>query len=1074
MTSDLLTLTDTALISISKKIIDYRKYSENLISTVGEVNITDSKANNFDDKSYLSKSNLILPSDNLGITFEGLFVPSSDRTQTAWKLFGASNVLSLQLINNIITLSLNSEVVFSFSTITFTGNSTLKVITSLTPSSCEITVLVNDEITENFVNFNEPIDLSSFSHLIIGNDNANLETYWLGSINLQQFTLTNNLSIVYAPATSESLSFSKIVVSDGSMPMPITPMSRVNHMYALDIQEISRSGNTLLLTSEVGTESKLIIKEVGIYAIKDGEEFLFSSVDNLNINKGKKLSYDLILTLNIATSFLNMIGFPNIVLNVPERTKLKNFKTVSDVLIYVFTSLERLIALNATNIGYNRAQIFYRMQQEMLQTENCYSAIQVFSKLVNKLSRSYEDQINYGTISLEGEIEVPINGKTSGFSTNNYVIGYPDFLVNGDSNIKASFTTNDDTTTKQYVMSSGTVTANQPLSLYIENSKCHLSLNTQEVIETIMIPGKRQKYYRDDMHAGTTLFESDTPYYGWVLSNYTSTENANVNLYNFHTSYPVGIQSTSNISIPTASSEILWNIESEIDTSSWEFFMNFSTYTMDSLQYIMGDGSSKQSPIKLYIDANNILNLEFPEIGISLSTSTPLQPIQKYSISISYNDSKYSLNCEAENGSTEYMEQESTNLIILDTTKSIAFGSNNDTDKFTGKIDFSSCSFQTMDFAWYAAASLYAIFTTEMTPTVNSDLYDLNGVLIPNIKPAAISCNSIIDSDIFNVLPNNTYYVNITYVADGINSYYKIEYSRNNNPYIESSTISSTDILGNINSLYIGVCPLYSQGDMEPTILNPFLGTLNLLDFLLKCPSDTWTPANRVLISKDQTSQYYHLQKFNRESYFIHDIGDYNYELEIYEDTFKGNKDKINFYNNYGFTLCTKVDLKDSEPKLLIAKSDLNDNLYFAITYINNNITFILNTDEGYSSVTKSLATTEIYDYEHNPFLLTVRITNRNGNYNITMNKNNEIIATSEGYSSSFGNPANTFLTNYLPNHMLSIICADEVNETWTLDKLIERVQEKTSIYVSDIITIEGAISDNNLYYITNLTDTNF
>lgn len=1074
MTSDLLTLTDTALISISKKIIDYRKYNENLISTIGEVNITDSKANNFDDESYLSKSNLILPSDNLGITFEGLFVPSTNRTQTAWKLFGTSNVLSLQLINNIITLSLNSEVVSSFPKITFTGNSTLKIITSLTPASCEMTILVNDEITENFVTFSEPLDLSSFNQLILGNDNSDLETYWLGAINLQQFTITNNFSIVYAPATSESLTFSKIVVSDGSMSMPITPMSRVNHMYALDIQEISRSGNTLLLTSEVGTETKLVIREVGIYAIADGEEFLFSSVSNLNINKGKNLSYDLILTLNIATSFLNMIGFPNIALNVPERTKLKNFKTVSDVLIYVFTSLERLIALNATNIGYNRAQIFYRMQQEMLQTENCYSAIQVFSKLVNKLSRSYEDQINYDTISLEGDINVPINGKTTGFSTSNYVIGYPDFIVDGNCNIQASFTTTDDVSTKQQIMSSGTITANQPLSLYVENNKCHLSLNTQEVIETVMIPGRRQRYFRDDIHAGTTLFESDTPFYGWSLPNYISTENSNINLYNFHTSYPLGVQSTSNISIPTAASEILWNITEDINTGSWEFFINFSTYTLDSLQYIIGDGSSKQSPIKLYIDAGNILNLEFPDLGILLSTSTPLQPIQKYSIGISYNNSTYSLSCEAEDGTTESAEQENENLITLNSTKNLAFGSNNDNDKFTGKIDFSSCSFQTMDFSWYAVASLYAIFTTEMTPTTNSNLYDPNGVLIPDIKPSAVSCNSINDSDIFTVLPNNTYYVNIIYVANGLHSYYKIEYSKNNNPYIESATIETTEILGNINSLYMGVLPIYTQGNIEPTLSSPFLGTLNLLNFLLECPSDTWTPSNRVLISKDQISQYYHLQKFNRESYFIHDIGDYKYELEIYEGTFKGNEDRINFYNSYGFTLCTKIDLKDSEPKLLLAKSDLNNNLYFAITYINNNLTFVLHTDTGYSYTTKSLATTEIYDYEHNPFLLTVRVTNRNGNYTITMNKNNEIIATSEGYSGSFGDPTGTFLTNHLPDNILSVICANEVNETWTLEKLIKRIQEQTNIYVSDIIGIEGSISDNILYYITNLTDTNF
>ena len=1074
MATDLMTLTNPALISINKKIIDYRNYSSNLVSTTGNVLITDNIASNFDNESYLSKSGLYLSGDKISIFFNSVFVPS-ETIQTAWKLTGAST-LYLQVINNVVTLKLNSSELLSFSSIKFPETSNLQVITDITPNKCTITVINNGELTNGSIEISPELDFTNFTSIVIGNDNANLSNYWLGSIDVQTFSIKSNDTIIYSPSASTSLTFSKIVVSDGTLPMSTgSPVTSLNHMHPIDINEISRSGNTMLLTAEVTEEIKLTIKEIGLYAIVDGDEFLYSSVKGLNINKGKNLLYDLVLTINIATTFLNMIGFPTIVLNVPDRATLKNFKTVEDVCTYVFTSLERLIALNAREIGYNRAQIFYRLQQQIAQLENCYSAVQVFEKLVSHLSRTYEDQIRANVLYPEGDIQVPINGKTSGFSTEDYILGYPTFVANGNCNIQASFTTSDDVTTKQGIMYSGTVTTHQPLSIYVENGKCHLSLNTQEAIEALMIPGETKKYLRNDNQVEIKMNNPSVPYYGWVLPSFIDNDNTNVNLYNFHTSYPTGVQTSSVVEIPTTPSEILWNIDQSINTSSWEFFIDFSTKTMNSLQYIIGDSSSKSSPINLYIGTDNLLYLNLPELNISINTETPLQAFQSYSIGVSYDGSNYVLSCTPEDGDSEFANFESLSLITLDSNKVMTFGSSNSTDKFNGSIDFSTCSFQTANFSWYAAASLYAIFTTDIYPTTDSNLYDINGVLIPSVKPSDVSYSTIIDSDIFSVLPNNIYFINITYTYDNSNSYYNVEYSKNNNPYIEAiPQLTSPLVIGNINTLYFGVTPQYLQGASEPTILDPFSGTLNFLNFLLECPTETWTPSYKVLISKFQLLQYYYLQKYNKNEYTISDISNFDYKLNILDSTFTGNKDLINFNSPEGFTLCTKVHLKDSQPKVLLAKSDLTNTPYFYLTFINEKITFNLHTSSGDIQLVKVLETNEVYAYEDDPFLLTVKLINNNGNYVLNMYHNNTLVATTQGYSSDFGNPTDTFLTNYLPTPVLTSICAGEYTGTKTMAEFVESIQDNTNMYVSDILVIDGAITDDDLYYITNLTDTNF
>jgi hypothetical protein len=71
------------------------------------------------------------------------------------------------------------------------------------------------------------------------------------------------------------------------------------------------------------------------------------------------------------------------------------------------------------------------------------------------------------------------------------------------------------------------------------------------------------------------------------------------------------------------------------------------------------------------------------------------------------------------------------------------------------------------------------------------------------------------------------------------------------------------------------------------------------------------------------------------------------------------------------------------------------------------------------------------------------------GIYALQMYKNNELIAESNFGISGFKEASNYYLANYTS-------------------------QEPELIYVSDLLVIKGAITKDELYYITNLTDTNY
>lgn len=513
MSSDKVTVTDQGLLNINRKIINDRKFAQNLITNIGNVSIDSNTASEFGPNSYLQKTDLTFTGEPITIIFEGNFVtPVEGSTETAWVLSGTGGSIKFQIVHETINegnstyninyprLVLPSGASMNFADqLNFIDGSHFKAFVEVSPEFCKVYIEFEDEIISSpkFI-YTNPLDLTTFSTITLGND-PSLGYFWEGSINLKEFEIRENNSTLYTPTTGYSLEFTHIVVNDGKYPLGDTANSIARHRYVYDIDQISGSDSTLLLTSVLSDSARLVIREIGLYArVKntqdegDGKEFLFGYIDNLNIDKGAEVPYDLILTVDLAISVVNVVGFPDansFILNVMKPALLKNFVTARNVNTYVIENLERIIKMNSLqpyspigycyspetdeevpvcvrpaqipSIGYNTPQLVYKAQQAINEQENCYSAIQTYSKLHKKLKREEYTQFSPSSVLEEGDILISDNGLATGFSAANY-LEPSKYLSEKDWTFYITFSLEETSTTNRCILSIGDLEGEYP------------------------------------------------------------------------------------------------------------------------------------------------------------------------------------------------------------------------------------------------------------------------------------------------------------------------------------------------------------------------------------------------------------------------------------------------------------------------------------------------------------------------------------------------------------------------------------------------------------------------------------
>ena len=421
-------LSNLGFLNVNRKLIDSRRYDSDLITKIGQVNIFENKASGFSTDSYLYKSGLSFPKDNLTISCACNFT-TSETDQLLYLIQNtedSSQFIELHFTNEQARLIINSVVVVQFSYLKLEDNTEIRTFVEITQETCKFTMYVHDLVFEKSANLEYPVDFSKLTEIYIGNEPNDSQDFWMGSVNLGTLNILQDNKLVYSPSANKPLVFSKVLISDGEFKLKDTTHPIANHIYEFKVSEITRSGGTVLLTSQIDDDSKLTIKEIGLYATTTEGEILFSSVSNLSINKGDGVPYDLVFTLNIYANFVNVVGFPDInsfVLKEPELCLFEDFRSIKDVVFYTFTNLERIIRMNAMDIGYNRSQVFYKFQKEITENEDCYFTIENFCKIAERLKRIVDITFDPAICTVHGNLMVPDNGITKNFSDTDYISG---------------------------------------------------------------------------------------------------------------------------------------------------------------------------------------------------------------------------------------------------------------------------------------------------------------------------------------------------------------------------------------------------------------------------------------------------------------------------------------------------------------------------------------------------------------------------------------------------------------------------------------------------------------------------
>lgn len=187
----------------------------------------------------------------------------------------------------------------------------------------------------------------------------------------------------------EDFNFQKIKIGNKSGSFDYTRDSLTNNIYTLNVDSIEINNNvfTIYCTIPESIEGFDIL-EIGIFDTINGIDNLFTltSVDTL---KPSKLSYELVIIIDINLNTLNISNnYPTVEVNDPVRTSISNVSDVRYTLNYITTNLERNILHNSTEVGYNRAQVFYREQQDLEYYMQNLMNCNFYSTLISRIGSS--------------------------------------------------------------------------------------------------------------------------------------------------------------------------------------------------------------------------------------------------------------------------------------------------------------------------------------------------------------------------------------------------------------------------------------------------------------------------------------------------------------------------------------------------------------------------------------------------------------------------------------------------------------------------------------------------------------
>ena len=391
-TSDTMTVTHKGLSTISNILINRYVYNED-IEIVGTPLITDGIASNLSSYSYFKKSfpllrgltsnaNNEVEEHTVGINFEGVFV-QGEALSTAFYLYGNNRIL-VSLSSTALMVTLDDLPVLSLTGFSVPDTYPVQISIIVNPNFLEAKLTINGAVYSKKTIMS--IENYDFNNVLIGIDYEGSDNFWKGSIDLSKFFIYLDGDVLYSPSTKEDIEFSSILVSNANFPLTDSSVPLAGAIYELPLEEVSRTGNNVLIKATIDRSAYLNIGNVGLYCYIAGKRYLFSVISGLDIKKGKDIPYDLILHINLDVNIVNTVVRPEIVIRNSKFTPQSHFADIKRTILNSVTDIERCIKGNAEQLGYNTAQVFYREEkylQEGIRGCESVSRLALLEKLYN-------------------------------------------------------------------------------------------------------------------------------------------------------------------------------------------------------------------------------------------------------------------------------------------------------------------------------------------------------------------------------------------------------------------------------------------------------------------------------------------------------------------------------------------------------------------------------------------------------------------------------------------------------------------------------------------------------------------
>lgn len=1040
-------ITERGLNTLSRELLNRRKFQKRLISIIGNPTLADGLAFSIDNENYFKHSGLAFSDiDKVSISFKGVYLSSNqeDKGQVLWSLTGInSESLTLVMFNDKISLYKGSSNIGDIAVGPFSNNKELSIKVSLGKEDFIATCIYDNKYSIISDKLLDMLNFKSYTTVIIGSQPP--YDPWLGNVDLNEFIIYKNKSVYYAPSTEASFHFTKVLISNGNIPLTDTSTPLLNSIYEFGISEIKRTGNNLLLLANISSDVYLNVKEVGLYSYTDEGPMLFSKITGLSIRKQRDLGYGLLFNVNLELGVVNTVALPEIVVHTQDTITQKDFLTAKRVHTYIDIDMERIIAMNALTLGRGRLQKVQSNYAKLSSwtnnsnnTQNFLKSnenVQNFLKADDKIGSYEERTFNKDKLNVEGSLEVTDEGVASNFSNANYATVR---CMGTDANTwkyATSFKLNEINVAQTVIDAYGRtvvdplvievssdndcfVTLGERESLSIFNDMLNVSVEyNRDNYRDLIGPDNTDSFYAWKNRSGApytnahVIFKGELESKNGVIKGFSSTNYAVS-----PTSWVPGKEFSLDLSFSKDMSPIQG--EQVLLSADKDFVFQISMNQERRLLYRVGNGITWYNSSG-YLGKTRVLSENEQKVRVSFDGST-------YESNYLIDNEKVTLDW------TFKSPEEMPEFTAI-------FGQKSDhTDTWGGYINLleSEASFQGN--AWTGAVSSPYIYTKEIDPKPFSFLYDEEQYDFKNVSITNIVKGILFKEKLFKVSKLVDYYVSIEHVG----STYKIYAKEGGLPKELVFERVSTREINPTSEVFLGI-------NKEKT--NYIQGTMYLEDTDVIIGDNDYSPVDKVIKEKN-LKDFFYITEYPYSSFKSVNLKDPEGSIiQISEGALTGTKDNIDFSNSKGFSLCVKMFLRDGADKVILAKVKETGSKYFVLEYKDRALTFTLYQNEGKIVLKKQYEEATFRQLTEYPTTIFITYNGNPYTASLKMYKNNALLDEFTEPMLGFISVKDFILTNYVDFKVPS-----EVND------------------VINIISFEGELSKDEIFLLNNLLDTNF